>query len=319
MKFNKGTRQKRLSAFWTGALVAAAALLIFLVGPAPVAAIEAVQQPGVMGNVQNQGGDQDPPIQEGGGMDVQPEAGPGIQEGDQPGQASQEAEDLGDLPGSGDMTFFDPDSIPESVFPEDADWALNLPVSVSNLDPGVKKLGIKCETLYWKSGGHIWADRWNDAGQERDRVQCGWAKGRIDIDNGAYTGNIIIGIQMHPGASDNISNAYWLATQYECWMYLVGDIPGAPNSWRRPETGPVSPGWRRADANQPFNWQTGLQDIPLSSMPNPPDYDLGDAGDAMEGAVGNSGQGGAVQGQAGGQQMQGGSGNNMQQMQQEPQ
>ncbi len=262
MDLNKRTRPKETRATGLITVFILTALPLFLVGPAPVAAIDGMQ----------------PAAGIGGDINVQAEDGSGLAQGgqvNQEEQAYEQPQDLGDIPDAEDMYAFDPDSIPDSVFPADADWAFNVPINVSNLPPEVEKLGITCETLFWKNrGGNQMMDgRWDSGGLENLRVDCGYATSRIDIEGGAYSGNIVIGVQMNEGAADNIGHAFWRAREYECKMYLIGDLPGENNSWEIPQTSPISPGWRRADANQPFRWWTGRRPIPAAAKPNPPGAD----------------------------------------------
>jgi len=297
MSLNSGNETIQLTVLWRAVAVVSA--IGFLAFPAAAPAADLFQQqpgvqqqqPGAMDQV-NPGGDQGgmaSPEIGGGNVNVQAEDGGGLAQGAEPAnQAYEQPQDLADIPDAEDMTFFDPETIPDSVFPADADWAFNIPVSVSNLPPQVEKLGITCETLYWRDHDEMRNGRWRGDGRENDRIDCGYAKTRIDIENGAYSGNVILGVQMTPGAANNISHRFWLAREYECKMYLIGDMPGDNNSWEIPQTSPISPFWLRADANEPFRWWTGRQPIPDAAKPNPPwaDADGGAIGDVLDEALG---------------------------------
>ncbi|MCF8111665.1 MAG: hypothetical protein K9J85_09280 [Desulfobacteraceae bacterium] len=166
------------------------------------------------------------------------------------GQIQQQPEQLGDIQEE-EPTYFDPDSIPDSVPVPDANWVFEVPIDVKNLPDNVQRLGITCRVFKFKS---------ITLPHEAQRITFGYAKKRVPLVNGAYKGNVIVGVKYDEEL------AHWgehtpsphKAEEYECKMYLIGPN----NHWERPKNSQASPFWRQADPNQPFRWKTGRNNLP---------------------------------------------------------
>jgi len=193
-------------------------LIVFLVGPSTVLAVDNQVQGGVIrGNAQVE---QEP-------VDVNEAPG---------AQVDQEIQDLMDIMAEEGMIFFDPESIPDSVPPAEGEelpeaaWIFRVPVNVSNLSSEVKKIAIHCLTL--KITQEYDAPFWGN-----EHIRCGEAKQRVVPVDGSYQGTVIVGVPVRfPNNPD-----YYTCDEYDCKMYLVD----ADDHWNIPSTENVSPIWRK--------------------------------------------------------------------------
>lgn len=171
------------------------------------------------------------------------------------GQIQQQPEQLGDIQEE-EPTYFDLNSIPDSLPIPDANWVFEVPIDVKNLPDNVQRLGITCRVFKFKS---------ITLPHEAQRITFGYAKKRVQLVNGSYKGNVIIGVKydeelaQHGVWTDNAKiPPPHKAEEYECKMYLIGPN----NHWEKPKNFQASPFWRQADPNQPFRWKTGRMDLP---------------------------------------------------------
>jgi hypothetical protein len=163
--------------------------------------------------------------------------------GDQP----MDAADI-DADDSDELTAFDPSTIPDAAPTPEADWLFEVPIDVEGISPEVQQLGIKCEVFRFAT--NVAGDRFKDI--------AGRAKKKIDLENGAYHGNVLIGVRsrIEPGNPSYDSDR---ADKYTCWVYLVGP----ENHWHVPKKKRnVSPAFRRMSKERPFRRETGPVSIP---------------------------------------------------------
>ena len=209
---------------------------------------------------------QDSPI----GGNVQVSDNPGYQPAgaaQQPGQyqnAGDQPIDIADIEGddSEELTAFDPSTIPDAAPTPEADWLFEVPIDVEGISEQVQQLGIKCEVFrFERHGGYYSKNVFGDG------------KKKIDLQNGAYHGNVLIGINQSTREETNRAGVTryiplgHLAEKYTCWMYLVGP----DNNWHVPKKKrSVSPAFRRMSRERPFRWETGPVSIPPDARLSPP-------------------------------------------------
>ncbi|MDM8538048.1 hypothetical protein QUF70_14930 [Desulfobacterales bacterium HSG17] len=169
-------------------------------------------------------------------------------------QANQQPQELADtIEYEQDLEVFDPSTIPESVPIPDADWVFEVPVDVKNLSDQVKEIVIRARVLTFVSG---------------DRVTFGLAKKYVQLVDGAYKGNVMVGVKYDAStARHNASynpfgnNDPWSpdsAKEYECKIYLIGPN----NKWENPTKSQVTKRWRMINPDKPFKWRTGRTNLP---------------------------------------------------------
>ncbi|MCF8028908.1 MAG: hypothetical protein K9K81_11130 [Desulfobacteraceae bacterium] len=172
------------------------------------------------------------------------------------GQMQQQPEELADIQQE-EPTFFDPETVPDSVPIPEANWVFEVPLDVKNLPEAVQMLGITCRVFKFKS---------ITLPGEAQRITFGYAKKRVQLTDGEYAGNVIIGVSYDP---DLAAYGAWgddnartpgpeKAEEYECKMYLIGP----DSNWEKPKQSQVSPPWRHADPDQAFRWKTGRNQLP---------------------------------------------------------
>jgi len=189
--------------------------------------------------IQNSGGNAQ--LEEGlgaGQVSQQPDAG-----------VQQQPQELGDFE-EGEVIYFDPETLPDSVPIPDAQWVFEVPVNVQNISSEVQRLGITCLVATY---GAIYGSP--------TRTECGYVKKRIDLVDGSYQGNVVIGMNYEQDDNEG-SEGYLIDTtgyceEYECKMYLIGPAPD--HRWKVPVQGEVYPVWRWANPDRPFRWATGRQ------------------------------------------------------------
>lgn len=165
------------------------------------------------------------------------------------GQAQGQPEQLGDVQEQ-EPTFFDPDSIPDSEPIPNADWVFEIPVKVENIPNQVERLGFTCRVFKWAYGI-----------EGCGRITFGYAKKRVPLVDNAYDGTVVVGVNYDVETDYGeecrefgIENA----ELYECKMYLIGP----DNSWKYPGLKDLTPEWRLADQDKPFQWKTGRHALP---------------------------------------------------------
>jgi hypothetical protein len=164
----------------------------------------------------------------------------------------QQPQELGDIE-EDEVTYFDPETVPDSVPIPVAQWVFEVPVNVQNISSEVQRLGITCLLATY---GAVYG--------VATRTECGYVKKRVDLVDGSYQGNVVIG--MNHGQDDNEGEEGYLSgevdttgycDEYECKMYLIGPAPD--HRWKIPVQGEVYPVWRWAAHDHPFRWATGRQ------------------------------------------------------------
>ncbi len=226
MKKNKVDRSDRRGTGVSFPLVIGSMVMVMILFPYLATTSQAIQAQG-----QQAGGN----VQVGESPPVQP-----AEQGGQPQHAGDQPVDVADIE-EDEMTAFDPSTIPDAAPTPEADWLFEVPIDVEGISAEVQQIGIKCEVFLFGSRGQ--------------KITHGDAKRKIDLENGAYHGNVLIGVMMYPGASV----VAHLSDKYTCWTYLVGPS----NNWHVPkQKQTVSPGFRRMSKERPFRWQTGAVSIP---------------------------------------------------------
>lgn len=157
-------------------------------------------------------------------------------------QAQEQPEQLADIQEE-EPTFFDPESLPDSV-PE-ADWVFEIPVRVSEISQQVEKIGLVCEVFT----GDKYMEELHGENNWKNKTVYGRAKKRIELHNGSFEGTVMVGV--------NKTGKYWKATHYTCWMYVIGP----DNHWHVPSIKPKNPLYRRMHSGHPFRWET--RGVPL--------------------------------------------------------
>lgn len=183
--------------------------------------------------------------QAGAGQDVQQVGGgiaPVSQDQNQAGEFQAQPQELADIE-EGQMIAFDPETVPDSLPGEDAVWNFRVPVSVQNISSHIQRIGLLCETF-----GYVSDQSPIDPGRVKHRI--GEAKKRIDLVNGGFSGNVMMGLNPLPG-EDPVD-----AVDYDCYIFLI-DSEG---HWNAPCENCSIP-YLRADENYPFKWKLGAQDI----------------------------------------------------------
>ena len=192
--------------------------------------------------IQNSSGDVQLQEEQGTGqLSQQPDAG-----------VQQQPQELGDLE-EDEVTYFDPETVPDSVPIPDAHWVFEVPVNVQNISSEVQRLGIAC--LVATYGAILGSPT---------RTECGYVKKRVDLVDGSYQGNVVIGMNFLQDDNEGIEgypsgemDTTGYCEDYECKMYLIGPAPDY--RWKIPVQGEVYPVWRWAAPDQPFRWATGRQ------------------------------------------------------------
>lgn len=148
------------------------------------------------------------------------------------GQAQGLPEQLGDVQEE-QPTFLNPDSIPDSVAVPMADWVFEVPVDVKNLPDAVQELMVVCRVHGFYHG------KWHEIG-ENGKI--------VPIVDGSCQRDVLIGVKYL--RKDGMPTNHPKRVEYRCRMYLRG--PGPDHTWALPEDAKVSPSWRWADPDQPF-------------------------------------------------------------------
>lgn len=179
---------------------------------------------------------------------------------------SQNTAELGDIQNE-ELEAFDVSTIPESVPIPDANWVFEVPVDVKNIPPEITKIVIQAIVFKFMKDG--------------ERVDFGKAQKRLDLLDGAFSGNVMIGVEysedMVRWAKKKYTGEFFPpdAEKYECWMYLIGP----DNSWKEPSLKQVIPSWRMASPNNPFRWKTEPQPLPANYVSSTGTYDAGSVGE----------------------------------------
>ncbi len=150
-----------------------------------------------------------------------------------------DAEPAGQLPPEqiGDIqeeppSFLDLETIPESHALPIADWVFEVPLSVQNILENLE-MWIICNTYnsYPNGGSQL----------------IGRGRTQVPLVEGAYEGNVLVGVQWIEGRHTVAAGNY-----YYCAIYLCpsGQLAEAIS----PTTQQVHPSWRWADADQPFRY-----------------------------------------------------------------
>jgi hypothetical protein len=142
--------------------------------------------------------------------------------------------------------YKDPSSVTNSVPMEEANWIFEVPVNVKNIASAIKHLVVLVHVQY-------------DDNITGYRLSLGRAKTVINLVNGAYEGNVIVGvpydeglIELGGGDPDNYEPN--LAKIYAC--YLMIQDPDTGDLWNA-ATVQCSPVYRMADPDEPFHIQSG--------------------------------------------------------------
>jgi len=150
------------------------------------------------------------------------------------GQAQGQTEQLGDIQEE-EPTFFDPESIPDSVPIPMADWVFEVPVDVKNLPDEVQKMMVVCKVY------GLYHGKWPKIG-ENGKI--------LPIIDGSCNKDVLIGVQYQH--KDDMPPNPPKRSEYRCIMYLRG--PGPDNTWAFPSDAKVSPLWRQADPEKSFTF-----------------------------------------------------------------
>lgn len=186
-------------------------------------------------------------VQVGGDVGYQPAAA-----GQQAGQyqnAGDQPVDVADIDGddSDELTAFDPSTIPDAAPTPDADWLFEVPIDVEGISQEVQQLGVVCEVF------EFWVDPYDPT--HTGKTTYGKNKKKIDLEHGAYHGNVLIGINFNGRPNREPHQA----EKYTCWVYIVG----SDSHWYVPKKKRnVTPEFRRMSKKRPFRWQTGPVSIP---------------------------------------------------------
>jgi hypothetical protein len=161
-------------------------------------------------------------------------------QGAQVNQQPQELADTTDY--EQNLEVFDPSTIPESV--ANADWIFQVPVNVKNISNVVKEICIICRTL-------------TKSNKKREIKVFGASKKNIQLVNGGFHGDVIIGVNQRDDAKKYTPQA----NKYDCIMWLV-DPDDPDGKLSKPVPSRNDNHWSAMNIDKPFKWKTGIKRLP---------------------------------------------------------